>query len=95
MSVEVAKQLSERYGPYAFGLVSLLVVWFAIVDPTLRNNRVDVEALRQVATQQAETAVLFKEAAVKQSETAILMARTAERLDTIAARLERINAQDK
>lgn len=78
MSSEVVKQLGERYGPYAFGLVSLLVVWYAIVAPTLEINRVDTNA--------------FKELSQRQSETALLLARTAERLDTIAARLERIDA---
>lgn len=78
MSAEVVKAIGERYGPYAFGLVSLLVVWFSIVDPTLKANRVDIDAVRELAN--------------KQSETAVLLARTAERLDTIAARLERIDA---
>lgn len=78
MSIETVKLIGDRYGPYGFGLVSLLVVWFAIVAPTLDNNRIDTGALKEVAN--------------KQAETAILLARTAERLDIIAARLERIDA---
>ena len=49
--------LSTVYGPYAFGMVSLLIIWYTIVSPQLERQAVDyeknekaVEALRGVAS---------------------------------------------
>jgi len=49
--------LSTVYGPYAFGMISLLIIWYTIVSPQLERQAVDydknekaVEALRGVAS---------------------------------------------
>jgi len=48
--------LATVYGPYAFGVASLLLIWFTIVGPQLDRQKVDfeknesvVESLRSVA----------------------------------------------
>lgn len=64
------------YGPYAFGIVSLLIIWFAIVQPELENNRVSTSEIRSVADTQRRTAELLE--------------RTALRLEAVAGQLERI-----
>jgi len=42
------KSIEERYGPYGFGMVSLLVIWVAVVQPELRANKVNYEEIRGV-----------------------------------------------
>ena len=49
--------LSTVYGPYAFGMVSLLIIWYTIVSPQLERQAIDyeknekaIEALRGVAS---------------------------------------------
>lgn len=44
------------YGPYAFGVISLLVVWFTIVGPQLERQAVDfnrnetlLESMREIS----------------------------------------------
>ena len=44
------------YGPYAFGVISLLIVWYAIVSPQLERQAIDfkrnesvVESTREIA----------------------------------------------
>ena len=71
------------YGPYAFGVVSLLIVWYTIVSPQLDRQQVDyeknerhVESLRSVASSME---------AISRS-----MERTAVILDSVVERMERI-----
>ena len=62
----LANLLLERYGPYAFGIVSLLVVWLAIVKPELASRTIDfkrqqllVEQMQQVSESMRSTAVIL------------------------------------
>jgi hypothetical protein len=71
------------YGPYAFGVVSLLIVWYTIVAPQLDRQAVDyeknerhIESLRSVASSME---------AISRS-----MERTAVVLDSVVERMERI-----
>ena len=57
MPTKMFHLLATVYGPYAFGVISLLVVWFTIVAPQLERQAVDfekneavIESLRSVAT---------------------------------------------
>jgi hypothetical protein len=63
MPSSLVRLVGVTYGPYAFGLISLLVVWYAIVAPTLNTNRVDVDAFRQVSTQLRDTAASVAQSA--------------------------------
>jgi len=62
----VVNLLLERYGPYAFGIVSLLVVWLAIVKPELAARTIDferqqllIEQMQQVSESMRTTAVIL------------------------------------
>ena len=62
----VINLLLERYGPYAFGIVSLLVVWLAIVKPELASRTIDferqqllIEQMQQVSESMRSTAVIL------------------------------------
>jgi hypothetical protein len=57
MSPHVVQLLATVYGPYAFGVASLLLIWFTIVGPQLERQAVDytkneavVDSLKSVAT---------------------------------------------
>ena len=70
------------YGPYAFGVCSLLIVWYTIVSPQLDRQAIDyeknekhIEALRGVASSME---------AISRS-----MERTATVLETVVERMER------
>lgn len=63
MQSSLVRLLGVTYGPYAFGLISLLVVWYSIVAPTLATNRVDVDAFREVSEQLRDTAASVAQSA--------------------------------
>ena len=51
----IVRLLSTVYGPYAFGIASLMIIWFSIVGPTLERQAIDfqknadaIKALEQV-----------------------------------------------
>lgn len=57
MGSKLFQLLATVYGPYAFGVASLLIIWFTIVSPQLERQSVDfqkneslIESLRSVAT---------------------------------------------
>lgn len=57
MASKLFQLLATVYGPYAFGVASLLLIWFTIVGPQLDRQKVDfekneavVESLRSVAS---------------------------------------------
>lgn len=57
MATKLFQLLATVYGPYAFGVASLLLIWFTIVAPQLDRQSVDfqkneavVESLRSVAS---------------------------------------------
>ena len=56
VSTKLFQLLATVYGPYAFGVASLLLIWFTIVAPQLERQSVDfqkneavIESLRSVA----------------------------------------------
>jgi hypothetical protein len=79
----VVQLILTVYGPYAFGVCSLLIVWYTIVAPQLDRQAVDyeknerhIESLRSVASSME---------AISRS-----MERTAVVLDSVVERMERI-----
>jgi len=57
MAGKLFQLLATVYGPYAFGVASLLLIWFTIVGPQLDRQKVDfeknekvVESLRSVSS---------------------------------------------
>lgn len=78
-------KLIERYmtvyGPYAFGVVSLLVIWFTIVRPELARNQLDFDRQQSIVDTQ-------REIASTQKQTAETLDRTAARLEAVTTRLE-------
>lgn len=46
----IIRTLNSAYGPYAFGVVSLLLIWFTIVRPELQANKLDFETFHKTLT---------------------------------------------
>lgn len=77
-----ARILIRSYGPYAFGIVSLLVMWQFIVRPEIDNNKINAQALLQAAES-------IKTAADSTKQTAEINKYVTQRLDAIVTRLEK------
>lgn len=76
----ILDRFGERYGPYAFGLLSLLLIWFIIVRPELEGNRVNFT--RQEALVEQMRVIM-----IEQVKTADTLERTAEVLDKAISKL--------
>ena len=73
--------LATVYGPYAFGMASLLIIWFTIVAPQLDRQAVDY--------QKNETVVdALKSIAATVETTAHSLERTAVTLDSVVKKLD-------
>lgn len=90
------QRLLELYGPYAFGLVSLLILWLMVVAPEMKR-RDDfaaqyLEASKQIAAAaDAQRDIARSQTATAQAHAEIgrSQAQIAERLERILARMER------
>lgn len=87
---DVWQLLSQVYGPYAFGVISLLVVWYFIVAPQLESKTVNFERNQQIVeTMQAisqslqSVSATTERTASRLEATAITMERTVEKLEDI------------
>ena len=70
------------YGPYAFGVASLLLIWFSIVRPELSRNKIDFEANQAVISSLAQHDM-------SQREIAASMQKTSHSLEMVVKILER------
>ena len=75
--------LNTVYGPYAFGTVMLLIVWYSIMQPTLANNRVDTGSLANVARELSRVADSVGRSAELVNNAVNKMDRIAEKLSSI------------
>lgn len=55
----------DRFGPYAFGVISLLIIWFVIVAPELDRTRASAQEFRDVADTQRKTAEVLDRAVLR------------------------------
>lgn len=69
--------LFSAYGPYAFGVTSLMLIWFTIVAPELRNRQLDYDKHAEIVSQQRAMAETMKMTAATMAKTATTMEATA------------------
>lgn len=81
----------DRYGPYAFGVVSLLLIWFVIVKPELENSRLDVGKQEAIVLKQQEIVTQLTNVSASLEATSKTLEATAEINDRVAERLDRIS----
>lgn len=76
----MVQTLNRAYGPYAFGVISLLAVWWIILKPALADSRTDTKALTAITTSLEVTARTIDSAAQ-------LLDRTAQRMERVADKI--------
>ena len=78
---KVVQLLLTVYGPYAFGVASLLIVWYTIVGPQLDRQAVDYE--RNERHIEALRGVVGGMEAISRSmeRTAVIMEQVVERME--------------
>jgi hypothetical protein len=81
MSSKLFQLLSTVYGPYAFGIASLLIIWFTIVSPQLERQAIDFD-------RNEKSVQTLKEVAHSMDQVSRSMERTASVLETL---VEKIN----
>jgi len=64
----------QVYGPFAFGIMSLLIIWFTIVKQQLEKQAVDYQQQQVIVDK-------LKELGINQTTTAATLERTAVILD--------------
>jgi hypothetical protein len=87
-SGSVVSLLASTYGPYAFGVVSLLIVWFAIVKPELQRSVLDFTAMQSITSELRMVQDVSAKVSHQQEMTAKTMERTAELLQQIVGQLK-------
>ena len=80
MSSKIFQLMSTVYGPYAFGIVSLLIIWFTIVSPQLEKQSIDFERNERAI----ET---LKEVGHSMDQVSRSMERTATVLETLVQKM--------
>jgi len=78
----VAFKLGQVYGPYAFGVISLIAIWFTVIKPTLETNRV-------VTLKDPATTEKLVEISYTQKNTAEILRSVSERLERIVIHIDR------
>lgn len=78
----------SAYGPYAFGVTSLLLIWFTIVAPELKSRQLDYDKHTEIVTQQKAMAETMKMTAITMQTTATTMEATAQLLSETVNQLE-------
>lgn len=86
----IIQVIASAYGPYAFGVISLLMIWFSIVKPELDRRAIDFaahnEVLQSLVTRDAQQVIL----AATMQETASSIATAARLLEQTIGRLEHL-----
>ena len=75
--------LIKSYGSHAFGLVGVLVIWFAIMRPELQRRTIDIESVQRLIVQLTERDATQERIANSMAKTADAMETTATLLDGI------------
>ena len=76
------------YGPYAFGLSSLLIIWIYIVQPQLEQQAIDFKSQQKIIDS-------LNELGTNQRNTADVMLRASTSMEIVSERLESIEKDRK
>ena len=81
-------EYGKLYGPYAFGVASLLLIWFSIVKPELQRSAIDLKAVQAITTELSQVTMTSNNTAQQQQATAEAMKTTAVILSDIVKELK-------
>lgn len=76
----IAEKYGDRYGPYAFGIISLLILWFLIISPQQEMMKIDFGRQEKVVEKLDGIVAEQKEIAYTMKQTAEIMNKTVSRL---------------
>lgn len=79
----------ELYGPYLFGVVALLILWFAVVVPDIKRRDSLVEKYLEASKQLSTTATSIQETSRALAELARAQAAAADRLERMLNKLDK------
>lgn len=68
------------YGPYAFGIASLLVIWFSIVSPQLSSQAIDYKKNEEIVTTMRSIVASQEQVAKTLERTAIVLDELVEQI---------------
>lgn len=71
----VFQLLSTVYGPYAFGVVSLLIIWYSIVSPQLERQAIDYQKNEEVVASLRSISQSMESASRSMERTALILDR--------------------
>lgn len=71
---------STTYGPYAFGVMSLLLIWYTVVGPQLERSSLNFEKHQAVMDRLVEITSKQKDVATSMERTAIILEQAASKL---------------
>lgn len=88
MTLTPLQEFGERYGPYAFGLVSLMIIWFGIVNPELNQSRKNSDEFIKSAEIMRETSATMERASDTIEDVAKILEATSVRLELITDKIK-------
>ena len=74
---------AKAYGPFAFGVITLLILWYTIMSPELASNRLDFETHRKLLEKQGENNHAMESVARTMNETAVILDRITQRIERL------------
>jgi hypothetical protein len=86
-SVNFMGLIVERYGPFAFGVLLLVIVWQTIAQPQIANSKIDFAQQQSLVKELAEVANTFRIVGEQQRQTADVLKATTELLEKTASKL--------
>lgn len=97
---KIVQLIATVYGPYAFGVASLLLIWYTIVSPQLERQAIDyarsekvVEAQREILQSMASMTRSLEQASLSNEKSAVANEKVAVALQTTALSLERLKRE--
>lgn len=73
MSVTALNEAIKTYGPFAFGVAALLLIWGMIVQPEMDRRTIDYDAHKQLLSAQQEIVSSQREITASQAATAKML----------------------
>lgn len=90
MNSEFFKEFAKQYGPFAFGVITLLIVWMSIINPFVDRYNLDFEAQRKILESQNTTLDSLRTVQRDQEKLSDTLNETSGNMKDTAIILERI-----
>lgn len=79
--LDIYSLITQVYGPYAFGVISLLLIWFTIVKPELQTRALDFNTHHELLDSQAQICGSLEKTSRTMEVTATVLERILVELD--------------